>query len=55
MMLKFLIKIEQLYFIVVCLLVNLFFVFRMGTNAFIIDYSEFNDKRYNHLKTFKIN
>ena len=25
----------------------------MGTNSFIIGYSEFDDKRYNHLKTFK--
>lgn len=42
---------EHLYLILVCLIINLFFVYKMATNWFYIDYSKFDEQLYNHLKS----
>ena len=41
---------EHLYFIVACLIINLYFIYVMATNWFYVDYSKFDEKLYNHLK-----
>jgi len=41
---------EHLFPIIICLMINLFFVYSMATNWFFIDYSKFDEQLYNHLK-----